>query len=209
MKVLVACEESQEVCKAFRKLGHKAYSCDILPCSGGHPEWHIQGDVLEQLDKGWDMMIAHPPCTYLSNSGVSWLHKDKSRWAKMEEGALFFKALLSAKIHYIAIENPIMHKYAKKIIGADKTQVIQPWMFGHREKKATCLWLKNLPKLEATTDLKHETDALPKNQQQRLHYLPPSKDRAKIRSKTYPGIAQAMAEQWGILSTHPTQGDNH
>ena len=198
MRVLVACEESQAVTKEFRRLGHEAYSCDIIECSGGHPEWHIQGDVLEVINNNWNLMIAHPPCTYLSNSGVSWLHRQEGRWEKMREGALFFKTLFNADIPYIAIENPIMHKYAKEIIGEGQTQVIQPWMFGHPEQKATCLWLKNLPKLKPTENVKHILDALPDNKRQRLHYLPPSADRAKLRSKTFEGIAKAMAEQWGL-----------
>ncbi len=189
MRVLIACEESQEVCKAFRAKGHEAYSCDVIPCSGGHPKWHIKGDVLKLLHNGWDLMIAHPPCTYLCNSGVSWLHKDKDRWIKMIRGALFFKKLLEAPIEKKCIENPIMHCYAKEIIEAKQTQLIQPWMFGHGETKATCLWVYGLPDLQPTN--------IVEGREQRLHRLPPSKDRAKLRSKTYPGIAKAMAEQWG------------
>jgi len=188
VRVLVACEESQVVTKAFRAEGHEAYSCDIQDCSGGHPEWHIKGDALDQLDKGWDLMIAHPPCTYLCNSGVVWLHRDKARWDKMRDGAEFFKKLLNADIKKICVENPIMHKYAKEIIGVNQTQVIQPWQFGHGETKATCLWLKGLNKLEPTN--------IVDGREQRLHRLPPSKDRAKLRSKTYEGIAEAMAKQW-------------
>lgn len=197
MKILIACEESQEVCKAFRRRGHEAYSCDIEPCSGGHPEWHIQQDVTELLKEKWDMMIAHPPCTYLANSGVCWLVKDPQRWDLLKDGAEFFRKLLNADIPKIAIENPIQHKYAREMIGKRYTQIIQPWMFGHTESKATCLWLKGLPVLYATNDVKKEMLLLPKNEQQRLHYLPPSKDRQKLRSKTYRGIAEAMAEQWG------------
>jgi len=197
MKILIACEESQEVCKAFRRRGHEAYSCDIEPCSGGHPEWHLQQDVTELLKEKWDMMIAHPPCTYLANSGVCWLFKDPQRWDLLKDGAEFFRKLLNADIPKIAIENPIQHKYAREMIGKRYTQIIQPWMFGHTESKATCLWLKGLPVLYATNDVKNEMVLLPKNEQQRLHYLPPSKDRRKLRSKTYHGIAEAMAEQWG------------
>lgn len=203
MRVLIACEESQEVCKAFRAKGHEAFSCDILLCSGGHPEWHIHGNVLNLLIgrefktqdktihefKEWDLMIAHPPCTYLCNSGVSWLHKQEGRFSLMEHGSFFFRALLMADIPLIAIENPIMHKYAVEIIGRRQNQIIQPWQFGHGETKATCLWLKGLSKLEPTN--------IVEGREQRLHKLPPSKDRAKLRSKTYPGIAKAMAEQWG------------
>ena len=196
-KVLVACEESQRVTIELRKLGHYAYSCDIIECSGGHPEWHIKGDALEIINDGWDLIIAHPPCTYLCNSGVSWLHKDKTRWAKLREGAEFFKKIMNADCPMIAIENPIPHKYAIEIIGRKYDQIIQPWMFGHMERKATCFWLKGLPKLKETDNVKEEMLKLPKNQQQRLHYLPPGKDRAKLRSKTFEGIARAIAEQWG------------
>ena len=196
MKILIACEESQAVTKEFRKLGHEAYSCDIEPCSGGHPEWHLQQDVIPLLKEQWDLMIAHPPCTYLSNSGVSWLYRKEGRWQQMVDGALFFKTLLDADIPRIAIENPIMHKYAKEIIGRGQDQVIQPWMFGHPEQKATCLWLKNLPKLQPTENVKHKLKTLPDSERQKLHWLPPGPDRAKLRSKTFPGIARAMAVQW-------------
>jgi len=191
MKVLIACEESQAVCKAFRKLGHDAYSCDILPCSGGYPEWHIQDDVLKHLDDGWDLMIAHPPCTRLCNSGVMWLQK-RNLWYDMQVGASFFKELLEFHdIKKIVVENPIPHKYALDIIGRKYDQIIQPWQFGHGETKATCLWLKGLPKLVPTN--------IVEGREQRLHRLPPSKYRAKLRSKTFPGIAKAMAEQWGVI----------
>lgn len=200
MKTLVACEESQAVTIELRKLGHEAYSCDIQACSGGYPEWHIQGDALAvAYGKHWDMVIAHPPCTYLTNTGVCWLtgkNKKAGRWDQMREGAMFFKAFLDHPCSRIAIENPIMHKYAIELIGRKHNQLIQPYMFGHMETKATCFWLKGLPELKPTTDLKAKTMSLPKNIRQRLHYLPPSPDRAKLRSKTFLGIAQAMAEQW-------------
>lgn len=196
MRVLVACEYSGTVRDAFRAKGHDAMSCDILPTDVDGP--HYQGDVRDIINDGWDLMIAHPPCTYLTNSGVTWLHKDPSRWEKLDEGAAFFKSLLDAPIQRIAVENPIMHKYAKERIGGVKqSQVIQPWMFGHMEQKATCLWLKGLPLLKPTKDVKAEMMALPDNQRQRLHYLPPSEDRWKKRSETFQGIADAMAEQWG------------
>ena len=197
MKILVACEESQAVTKAFRANGHEAYSADIQDCSGGHPEWHIKGDVLKALNDGWDLMIAHPPCTYLCNSGVSWLHKDEGRWARLDDGAAFFRALWEADIPRVAIENPIPHKYAVERIGAKYTQLIQPWMFGHKETKATCFWLRGLSALEPTTNLKEETMALPNKERQRLHWASPGPERAKLRSKTFPGIADAMAKQWG------------
>jgi len=197
MKVLVACEYSGRVREAFRAKGHDAWSCDLLESDDDSP-YHIQGDVRDILDDGWDLMVAHPPCTYFTNSGVSWLHKDATRWLKLDEAAVFFNLLLDCDIPLKCIENPIPHKYAVSRIGGRKyTQIIQPYQFGHKETKATCLWLQGLPKLEPTTDLKDETMALPKNVRQRLHYLPPSPDRWKIRSTTFQGIADAMAEQWG------------
>jgi len=192
--ILVACEFSGTVREAFRELGFNAWSCDVLPSD--LPGNHIQGDVREVLNHEWDLMIAHPPCTYLTNSGVCHLHTDPSRWAKLDEAAEFFKALINAPIAHIAIENPIPHKYASERIGQKYSQIIQPWQFGHTESKATCLWLKNLPKLEESENVKAQMLLLPANQRQRLHYLPPSKDRWKLRSKTYPGIAKAIAEQW-------------
>ena len=204
MKILIACEESQTITIEFRKLGFEAFSCDLQECSGGRPEWHIQGDVLDIVNKKWSMMIAHPPCTYLANSGVRWLWnkdgtKNKERWKNLEESALFFKALLNANIPHIAIENPIPHKHAISLIGVKYNQIIQPYQFGHPESKATCLWLKGLPKLETTFDVRNEFLAIPKNKAQRIHFLSPSKDRSKIRSKTYQGIAKAMADQWNKL----------
>jgi hypothetical protein len=187
MKVIIACEESQEVCKAFRKLGYEAYSCDLVDCSGGHPEWHIKDNILKHLDDGWDLMIAFPPCTRLCNSGVMWLDK-RNLWIEMQKGAEFFRTLLNADIERIAVENPIPHKYALEIIGRKYSQIIQPYMFGHGETKATCLWLKNLPLLKPS-------DIVP-GREQRLHRLPPSSDRAKIRSKTFLGIAEALATQF-------------
>lgn len=196
MKVLVACEYSGKVREAFRALGHDAWSCDLLPADDGSV-FHIQGDVLEIINDGWDLMIAHPPCTYLCNSGVSWLHRIEGRWDQMREGAEFFKALLNAPIPKICIENPIMHKYAKEIIGKNYAQLVQPYQFGHPESKATCFWLKGLELLQETENVKEQWQALPKKEAQRLHMLPPSKDRWKIRSETYQGIANAMAQQWG------------
>jgi hypothetical protein len=196
MKVLVACEYSGTVRDAFIRCGHEAVSCDLLPTDVPGP--HHQGNVQDILNNGWDPMVAHPPCTYMTNSGVAWLHKDKTRWAKLDQAAAFFSVLLNALIPRIAIENPIMHKYAKqRIDNIKQTQVIQPWMFGHTEQKATCLWLKGLPVLTATKNVKEEMLKLPVRERQRLHYLPPSADRWKIRSKTYQGIANAMAQQWG------------
>lgn len=195
MKLLVACEFSGVVTQAFRDAGHAAYSCDLLPTEGD-PRYHLQGDVFEFIEDGWDMMIAHPPCTYLTNAGVTWLHRQPDRWQHMIEGAVFFRRLLEAPIPAIAVENPIMHKYAASIIGRRQDQVIQPWMFGHPEQKATGLWLKNLPPLMPTADVKEEMKALPESERQRLHWLPPSPDRWKERSRTFTGIAFAMAQQW-------------
>lgn len=202
MKTLVACEESQAVTIELRKLGHEAYSCDLEECSGGRPEWHLHGDIMQWLYEGWDMIIAHPPCTYLTNSGVRWLtgkNKKPGRWKQLDDGADFFKLFLNHPCEKIAIENPIMHKYAIERIGRKHDQLIQPYMFGHTERKATCFWLKGLPLLIETNNVKKEMDILPKNQQQSLHYLPPGPERAKLRSKTYGGIARAIAGQWGAL----------
>ena len=198
MRVLVACEYSGRVRDAFRKLGHDAMSCDLLPSDSDLPGCHYQGDIFDLDLSEFDLMVAHPPCTYLSNSGVCHLHKDTSRWPKLFEGAEFFRRLLESPVERIAIENPIMHKYAKQLIGGVKqTQVIQPWWFGHMEQKATCLWLKGVKPLLPTNDVKAEMMDLPKRERERLHYLPPSADRWKIRSTTYQGIADAMAQQWG------------
>ena len=194
IKILIACEESQEVCKAFRAKGHEAYSCDILPPSGGKPEWHLQCDVREVLDKDWDMVIAHPPCDHLAASGARWF-KQKIADGRQQQGIDFF--MLFTKLDHVskvAIENPIgimSTKYRKP------DQIIQPWMFGHPEKKATCLWLKGLPLLKETDNVKDKMDNIPKKEIQRIYYMPQSKNRSKMRSKTYTGIAKAMAEQWG------------
>lgn len=203
LRVLIACEYSGASRRAWEKLGHDVVSCDLLPADDGASN-HYQGSVFDlirpqqQASKrhGFDLMIGHPPCTYLTNAGVRWLHSDPTRWAKMVDGAEFFKALADAPIPYIALENPIMHKYAAEIIGRRQDQVIQPWMFGHMEKKGTGLWLKNLPKLVPTTNLKAETDALPMKEQQRIFFASPGADRWKLRSTTFQGIADAMAEQW-------------
>lgn len=198
MKVLVACEYSGTVRDAFIRVGHDAVSCDLLPTDRPGP--HYQGDVRDIINHGWDLLIAHPPCTYMTNSGVRWLHVDESRWAKLDEAAEFFNLLLNAPVARIAIENPIMHKHAKERIGnVNQSQVIQPWMFGHMEQKATCLWLKNLPELVPTNNVREEMMELSDKERQRIHYIPPSKDRWKLRSVTYQGIADAMAKQWGSL----------
>lgn len=185
MKVLVACEESQAVTKELRRLGHEAYSCDIQLCSGGHPEWHLQVDALELLKLKWDMIIAHPPCTHLCSSGARWFTEGKKPWSLQDEAAEFFMRFANADCPRIAIENPIgvmSTKYRKP------NQIIQPWQFGHGETKATCLWLKGLPNLVPTE--------IVEGREHRIHHMPPGPERAKLRSKTFPGIARAMAEQW-------------
>lgn len=202
MRVLVACESSGTVREAFRARGHDAWSADLLPADDGS-EFHLVGDATSHLGKGWDLLIAHPPCTYLANSGVQWLYNKKdgtrneARWDAMKGGADLFLAFLNAPIPRRCIENPIQHKHAKALIGRRQTQTIQPWMFGHKECKATCLWLDGLPPLVPTTDLKEETFALPYTERSRMHWQAPGPNRWKVRSKTYEGIARAMAEQWG------------
>lgn len=206
MKILVGCEESQAVTIELRKLGHEAFSCDLKECSGGHPEWHLKMDVFEAINlKKWDMGIFFPDCTYLTVSANKW-YKDqperksgtlvgKSRRDVREKAIEFFMKLYNCEIPKIAIENPIgviSSRFRKP------NQVLQPWMFGHGETKATCLWLKNLPNLIPTN--------IVDGRKQRLHELTPSKDRATIRSKTFPGIAKAMAEQWaGNINQTATQ----
>ena len=191
-RVLVACEFSGTVRNAFRLRGFNAYSCDLLPADEPS-EFHIPGDVLEILDKGWDLLIGHPPCTHLAVSGAA--HMAAKRADGRQQAALdFVRRLMDAPIPHIAIENPVS-VISSAIRKAD--QVIQPWMFGHMEQKKTCLWLKNLPRLRQTDNVWEEMMKLPKNKRERLHYLPPSADRWKIRSMTYPGIAAAMAYQWG------------
>lgn len=184
MRVIVGCEFSQIVTMAFRAKGHEAYSCDILPCEGGHPEWHFQEDILKVLEhEKFDIGIFHPPCTHLAVSGARWF-KDKQK--EQAEAIDFFMQLINAEIPKIAVENPISimsTKYRKP------DQIIQPWQFGHGETKATCLWLKNLPKLKPTN--------IVSGRENRIHKMPPSADRWKKRSETYLGIAKALAIQWG------------
>jgi hypothetical protein len=192
-RILVACEESQAVTIEFRKLGFEAWSCDTEPCSGGHPEWHLQQDVIQLLNQEWDMIIAFPPCTHLCVSGAAWFEQ-KRKDGRQQEGVKFFMQFAMLKCEHVAIENPIGIMSG---IYCKPTQIIQPWMFGHAETKATCLWLKGLPKLIETNNVKEEMQKLPENKRMRLHYLPPSKERAKLRSKTFSGVAKAMATQWG------------
>lgn len=205
MRVLVACEESQTVCKAFRKLGHEAYSCDILPCSGGHPEWHIQGDVLEQLDKDWDMIIGFPPCTYLSNAGACHLYPKKGklneeRYLKGLDAKNFFLRILNANCDKICVENPV----SSLVFEMPKhSQEIQPFEFGHPYRKKTRLWLKGLPLLEPTDLITENINSWvnggSKDSKGNRRKCEGVTHNSLNRSKTFSGIAKAMAEQWGCL----------
>lgn len=207
MKILVACEESQAVTKELRRLGHEAYSCDIIPCSGGHPEWHLQQDVIPLLKEKWDMIIAFPPCTHLAVSGAR--HFEKKRADGRQQQAIdFFMTIASADCPRIAIENPIGIMSSK---WRKPDQIIQPWQFAlsdeEKTEKSTCLWLKGLPPLKAVYNEKPEIpykewydEKAGRVKRQTLWYyntrcLGP-KERAKAASKTFPGIAKAMAEQW-------------
>ena len=219
MNVLIACEESQVVCTAFREKGHNAFSCDIMLPSGNHPEWHILGDVLPVLGGGlietldgkqhnipkWDLIIAHPPCTFLTVTGNRWFNVERygdkaiQRLKDREEAIAFFMEFANAKCERIAIENPIgcMSTLYKK-----PTQIIQPYMFGDPARKATCLWLKGLPKLTPTDIVEpiiiHYQNGKGTDNPWHMETMKlPPKERAKARSKTFPGIAKAMAEQWG------------
>lgn len=210
MNILIACEESQRVCTAFRKKGHNAYSCDIVECSGNHPEWHIQQDVLPLINGStefrtldgkahiiegkWDMIIAHPPCTYLSNAGARHLFPNgvlnTERYEKGKQAAEFFMTLFNADCEKICVENPIPSRIFEL---PQYTQTIQPYEYGHPYKKKTCLWLKGLPKLKPT-------NIIPFAQSTKVAgnwFNAGGKDRQKNRSKTFEGIAAAMAEQWG------------
>lgn len=207
MRVLVACEESQEVCKAFRAKGHEAYSCDIQDCSGGHPEWHIKGDCLPLLNGNcefvtcgggrttidkWDLIIAHPPCTELCSSGQRWFTEGVKNYSLQRKAIAFFYKFVLADCEHIAIENPvgIMSTAYRK-----PDCIINPYEFGHPEQKKTCLWLKGLEPLKPTNNVYEYMMTLPIKERTRIHWL--GSHHAKERSKTYPGIAKAMAEQWG------------
>jgi len=232
-RILVACEESQVVCKAFRAKGHEAYSCDIQDCSGGHPEWHIKDDAVKIMrGDRWDLVIAHPPCTRLTNAGVRWLTSKKPRvgyvwsdkaaiyintdqtiWADLRDGIAFFKEFQTYGMegNKISIENPKPHKYAREGFWMPSpfndsftgigmyTQSIQPYEFGHLETKETCLWLYGLPNLIPTNNVYNEMMKLSYGERAKVHHASPGPERAKIRSKTYKGIAEAFAEQWGQL----------
>ena len=224
MRVLVACEESQAVCSAFREKGHEAYSCDIIECSGGHPEWHIQRDVLPLLngdcefktvdgkrhviDGQWDLLIAHPPCTYLTVTGNRWFNVERygekalARIQAREEAVEFFMSFVNADCSRIVIENPVgyMSTYYRK-----PDQIIQPYMFGDPFEKTTCLWLKGLPLLQATNEVPpperkvfNSGKTMPAWYADAWHL--PKEERAKLRSKTFPGIAKALADQYGCIT---------
>lgn len=206
MNAIIGCEESQAVCIEFRKLGHNAFSCDLQKCSGGHPEWHFKMDILNVIQGGreWDFAGMHPDCTFMTNSGVRWLFnsdgtKNIDRWIKLESAMNFFN-LLKSKIKKGYLENPIPHKYARDGFYSVVTgqwvpgigrydQLIQPWQFGHGETKATCLWLIDLPKLKPTN--------IVPGRDHNIWKMSPGPDRAKLRSKTFLGIAKAIAEQYG------------
>ena len=214
MKVLLACEESQVVCKEFRKLGYEAYSCDILPCSGGHPEWHIQDDIAIPLKhERWDMIIAFPPCTDLAVSGAAWFEKKRENGSQ-RESIHFFMQFVNANCDKVAIENPvgiISGEYIKKHypelcqeygLPIMPTQIIQPWQFGDEAQKTTCLWLKGLPKLKPTKIVGKGEFITHKSGKRKPKWFADAfslspKQRSIVRSKTFPGIAKAMAEQWG------------
>jgi len=218
-KILIACEESQATTKAFRKLGHDAYSCDLLPCSGGHPEWHFQSNIFDVINEGWDLMVAHPPCTFLTGSGVQWLShpEDKSmpfeerrphpkypnRRNDMLDSVEFVKALYNSDIKHIAIENPVglLSSRWKK-----PDQIVQPYMFGDEATKTTCLWLKNLPLLVPTNIVGKGDRTVfssgkshPKWYADALKNAKTKEERQTLRSKTFPGMADAFAKQWGAV----------
>jgi len=200
MRVLVACEESQRVCIAFRELGHEAYSCDLLPCSGGHPEWHIQGDALEVIKIKWDLVIAHPPCTYLSCAGAERTFRkngvimDQDRYERGLQAAAFLRRFLDADVPRLCVENPVIMRDKFDIPKYD--QIIQPWQFGHPWHKRTCLWLRGLPPL-TPTEIVTPTGYWAQRSGKRARGFTGGHRDPKERAKTFPGIARAMAEQWG------------
>tara|TARA_R110000823_G_scaffold241092_1_gene365859 strand:+ start:344 stop:982 length:639 start_codon:yes stop_codon:yes gene_type:complete len=204
-KILIACEESQEVCKAFRELGFEAYSCDMQNCSGNNPQWHIKADALTEAYSGkYGLMVAHPPCTYMSKAGARWMYPtagnlNKERFDKSQDAKDFFMKLLNAPIKHIAVENPT----PLKIVGLPKhTQAIQPYEYGHEYSKRTLLWLRNLPELNPTNILSIYTPYLPSNtggKKKGQSYSRGVAKNAKESSKTFRGVAQAMAKQWGVV----------
>lgn len=218
MNVLIACEESHRVCMAFRERGHNAFSCDVQEPSGGHPEWHILGDALKIINPKtwkshtyiqfetmdgvrhgfpgkWDLIIAHPPCTHLAVSGMRWFKEGRKPLYLQDEAANFFMKFINADCEHIAVENPICimsTRYRKP------DQIINPWQFGHTQQKKTCLWLKGLPKLQETNNVYDEMMKLPEKERTAIWWM--GSGHAKERSKTFPGIAAAMAEQWGVIN---------
>jgi len=208
MKALVACERSGTVRDALIRHGWDAISCDIQESIAEGP--HYCGDVMDILYEPWDMIIAHPPCTFSAHSGVQHLWdeskkpekvKVEERWEKMRKGVEFFNIFRDHPCKKKCIEQPILHGYAIDLIGVDYTQLIQPWMFGHLEQKGTCLWLYGLDELVPTNNVYKEMMKLPESERQKMFWMGPSEERANLRSKTYDGIAEAMAEQW----TNPRQ----
>lgn len=196
MRVLAACEESQAVANAFRFLGHEAYSCDVLPCSGGHPEWHLQCDVRDVLDGSWDLVIAFPPCTYLSNAGARHLYRggvlNQERYQKGIAAKEFFMLFYCLEGCLVSIENPVSSRVFEMPVC---TQEIQPWQFGHPVQKRTRLWLKGLPPLIPTNVVQPQCNC----HQASTWFMQGGSDRQRNRSKTFSGIAAAMASQWGAL----------
>lgn len=204
MKIIVGCEESQEVTKAFRKLGHEAYSCDLIECSGGHLDWHFKEDILDVIKAyEWDLGIFHPPCQYITTTANRAFYNDPERWQKRVDAMVFVFKLMNSKIHKICIENPkgvIVSHIKHPLFG--KPQYIQPYHHGHKDSKMTGLWLKNLPDLEPTNIVEPEWVVMKSSgkRMSKTHYNNSSTgkpENAKLRAKTYPGIAKAMAEQWG------------
>lgn len=196
--ILIACETSGVVRDAWRRAGYDAISCDILPTETPGP--HIQGDVTELLAEPWDLVIAHPPCTYLALSGVRWLHERPERWKSMRDGAEFFAKMFEFRTPLLCVENPIQHRYAVSAHGQGRQdQVIHPWQHGHAETKRTGLWLRGLPPLTPTDDVSDIMSALPDAERHRIHRIPPGPERWKARSRTYPGIAAAMVAHWAHL----------
>ena len=191
MRVLVACEYSGRVRDALRRRGIDAISCDLLPSEAPGP--HIQGDVRPLLRERWDLVIAHPPCTYLANSGVRW-RVERQEWEQVRDAAQFFLACLHANAPLVAVENPVMHSYGREAIGGERPMfTVQPWQFGDPERKRTCFWTRNLP------PLKPIVTAMPEGVGASCHRAAPGPDRWKERSRTFPGIADAIAAQWGTL----------
>lgn len=208
-KILIACEYSGVVRDAFIRLGYDAISCDIIPTISPGP--HIQAEVQTVIHRQWDLIIAHPPCTYLCNSGVAHLFDENGdaiepRWDALDSACEFFNLFLHCECRRVLIENPIPHKYAVERLICNYHQKIQPYQFGHTETKSTCLWLKGLPKLKDTNNVKEATMKLPIYERQRMHWLPPSKDRGLQRSITYLGIAEAIAFQYGPLTHFADKG---